>query len=89
LIEQGFNIQAGTIRGFTFAAGVPKQAVEVMETALKRAHDTPEWKEFAKRNMYQDVFLGSAEFSKFLEKKMVEYKEFYDAIGLAKGAEKK
>ena len=27
--------------------------------------------------------LGSAEFSKFLETKMVEYREFYDAIGLA------
>jgi hypothetical protein len=33
--------------------------------------------------MYQDIFLGSAEFSKFLDAKMVEYKEFYDAIGLA------
>ena len=84
LVEQGFPIQAGTIRGFTFAAGVPKEAVATMEAALKRAHDTPAWKEFARRNMYQDVFLGSAEFSKFLDQKMIEYKEFYDAIGLAK-----
>lgn len=83
LAEQGFPITAGTIRGFTFPAGVPKQAVDVMEAALKKAHDSQEWKDFAKRNMYQDVFLGSAEFSKFLEAKMVEYKEFYDAIGLA------
>ena len=83
LVEQGFPITAGTIRGFTFAAGVPKQAVETMEGALRKAHATPDWKEFAKRNMYQDIFLGSTEFSKFLEAKMVEYKEFYDAIGLA------
>lgn len=83
LTELGFPIQAGTIRGFTFTAGVPKEAVATMEAALKRAHDTPAWKEFAKRNMYQDIFLGSAEFSKFLEQKMVEYREFYDAIGLA------
>jgi tripartite-type tricarboxylate transporter receptor subunit TctC len=83
LVEQGFPITAGTIRGFTFAAGVPKQAVDTMEAALRKAHATPDWKEFAKRNMYQDVFLGSAEFSKFLDAKMVEYKEFYDAIGLA------
>lgn len=84
LIEQGYPISAGTIRGFTFTAGVPKQAVETMEAALRKAHDSPEWKEFAKRNMYQDVFLGSTEFSKFLDAKMVEYKEFYDAIGLGK-----
>lgn len=83
LIEQGFPITAGTIRGFTFTAGVPKQAVETMEAALRKAHQSPEWKEFAKRNMYQDVFLGSAEFTKFLENKMAEYKDFYDAIGLA------
>ena len=83
LVEQGFPITAGTIRGFTFTAGVPKQAVDTMEAVLRKAHATPEWREFAKRNMYQDVFLGSAEFSKFLDTKMVEYKEFYDAIGLA------
>jgi len=83
LVEQGFPITAGTIRGFTFAAGVPKNAVDTMEAALRKAHATPDWKEFAKRNMYQDIFLGSAEFSKFLDAKMVEYKEFYDAIGLA------
>jgi putative tricarboxylic transport membrane protein len=84
LVELGFPITAGTMRGFAFTAGVPKQAVDTMETALRKAHATPDWKEFAKRNMYQDVFLGSAEFSKFLETRMAEYKEFYDAIGLAK-----
>ena len=83
MVEQGFPITAGTIRGFSFTAGVPKYAVDTMEAALRKAHASPDWKEFAKRNMYQDVFLGSAEFSKFLETKMVEYKDFYDAIGLA------
>jgi putative tricarboxylic transport membrane protein len=84
LKELGYDIEAGTLRGFTFTAGVPKEAVTTMETALRRAHETPEWKEFARRNMYQYIFLGSAEFSKFLDQKMIEYKEFYDAIGLAK-----
>jgi len=83
LVEQGVPISVGTIRGFTFPAGVPKQAVDTMEAALRKAHQSAEWKEFAKRNMYQDVFLGNAEFTKFLEAKMAEYKDFYDAIGLA------
>ena len=89
LKELGYDIEAGTLRGFTFTAGVPKEAVTTMETALRRAHETAEWKEFARRNMYQYVFLGSDDFAKYLEKRMVEYKEFYDAIGLGKGAEKK
>ncbi len=84
LQELGYPIQAGTIRGFTFTAGVPKEAVVTMETALKKAHDSPAWKDLAKRNIYQDIFMGSAEFTKFLAARYEEYKVFYDAIGLAK-----
>ena len=82
--ELGYPITAGTIRGFSFTAGVPKEAVVTMEAALKKAHDSPEWKEIAKRNIFQDVFLGSAEFTKYLAHRMIEYSEFYDAIGLGK-----
>ncbi len=84
LQELGFPITAGTIRGFTFTAGVPKEAVTTMEAALKKAHDSTEWKEIAKRNIFQDIFMGSAEFTQFLSARMQEYKAFYDAIGLAK-----
>lgn len=84
LQELGYPITAGTIRGFTFTAGVPREAVVTMEAALKKAHDTPAWKEIAKRNIFQDVFLGSADFAKFLATRYEEYKEFYEAIGLGK-----
>lgn len=84
MLELGYPITAGTTRGFTFTAGVPKEAVAVMETALKKAHDSPEWKEIARRNIFQDIYLGPTEFAKFLQVKMVEYREFYDAIGLGK-----
>jgi tripartite-type tricarboxylate transporter receptor subunit TctC len=82
--ELGYPIVAGTMRGFAFSAGVPKEAIAVMETALKKAHDSTEWKELAKRNLYQDIYMGPAEVSKFLQARMVEYREFYDAIGLGK-----
>ncbi len=84
LQELGYPITAGTLRGFTFTAGVPKAAVAIMEAALKKAHDSAEWKEQAKRNLYQDVFMGSAEFAKFLNVRMADYKEFYEAVGLGK-----
>lgn len=84
LQELGYPITAGTIRGFTFTAGVPKEAVVTMEAALKKAHDSPAWKEIAKRNIFQDVYLGTTEFSKFLATRYEEYREFYDAIGLGK-----
>lgn len=84
LMELGYPITAGTIRGFTFTAGVPKEAVAVMEAALKKTHDSPEWKEIAKRNIFQDIYMGPAEFTKYLQARLVEYGEFYDAIGLGK-----
>ena len=84
LQELGYPITAGTMRGFSFTAGVPKEAVATMEAALKKAHDSPEWKEIARRNMFQDTFMGSAEFAQYLVRRFPEYKEFWDAIGLNK-----
>ena len=84
LQELGYPITAGTIRGFTFTAGVPKEAVVTMEGALERVHKSAAWKEFAQRNIFQDVFMGSAAFTKFLTVRMEEYREYYDAIGLTR-----
>jgi putative tricarboxylic transport membrane protein len=84
LQELGYPITAGTIRGFTFTAGVPKEAVATMEAALEQVHKSAAWKELAKRSIFQDVFMGSAEFTKFLRTRYEEYRAFYDAIGLAK-----
>jgi len=84
LQELGYPITAGTIRGFTYTAGVPKEAVVTMEAALEKVHKSAAWKEFAQRNIFQDVFMGSAAFTKFLTVRMEEYREYYDAIGLSK-----
>ena len=82
--ELGYPITVGTIRGFTYAAGVPKEAVTTMEAALKQAHDSPAWKELMKRNIYQDIFMGSAEFTKFLAVRLEEYRSFYDVVAKTK-----
>jgi tripartite-type tricarboxylate transporter receptor subunit TctC len=84
LQELGYPVTAGTIRGFTFTAGVPKEAVITMEAALEKVHKSSAWKELVKRNIFQDVFLGSADFTKFLAQRMEEYRGFYDAVGLGK-----
>lgn len=82
LQELGYPVQAGTTRGFAFPAGVPKEAAAIMETALERAHKTEAWKEHAKRNYYLDVYMGSAEFGRYLEKRLAEARSFYNDIGL-------
>lgn len=84
LQELGYPITAGTIRGFTFTAGVPKEAVATMEAALAQVHRSPAWREIVTRNIFQDVFLGSAEFRNFLEKRLQEVSGFYDDVGLGR-----
>jgi putative tricarboxylic transport membrane protein len=79
--EAGYRIEAGTIRGFVFPAGVPKEAATIMENALERAHRTQAWKDHAKRYYYEDRYLGSADYAKFLALRLEEYKDFYNEVG--------
>lgn len=82
LKELGYPVVVGTGRGFAMPAGVPKEAAATMEAALKRVHDSAAWKEFAARNMYEDTYMGSAEFAQHLVRRKEEMQGFLAAIGL-------
>jgi putative tricarboxylic transport membrane protein len=84
LKELGYNIIAATGRGFAMPAGVPKESATVMETALKRAHDTPAYKEFSERNIFEDRWMGSAEFTDYLNKRLADQQTFLKSMGALK-----
>ena len=84
LTELGYKVQIGTGRGFGMPAGVPKEAVAAMEGILKKAHASPHWQDYSKKNMYEDRWMGSAEFAKYLGEQREAQKEFIDSIGLSK-----
>ncbi len=79
--EAGYKIEAGTIRGFVFPAGVPKDTAVMMENVLERAYKTPQWKDHARKHYYEDRYLGSAEYLKFLHAKVEEYRQFFIEVG--------
>jgi putative tricarboxylic transport membrane protein len=81
LLELGFPMVLGTGRGFAMPAGVPKEAAAAMEAAFRKLHQTQTWKDFAARNMYEDRYMGSAEFADYLQKRSVELREFLIAVG--------
>jgi putative tricarboxylic transport membrane protein len=66
LKELGYNIVGATGRGFAMPAGVPREAAAAMEAALKRVYDGAPYKEFAARNNFEDMYMASAEFAKYL-----------------------
>ena len=65
-------------------SGDRSPTVTTMETALEQAHRSKEWKEFVERNIFQDIFLGSAGFAKFLAQRLEETRPFYDDVGLGR-----
>jgi tripartite-type tricarboxylate transporter receptor subunit TctC len=56
----------GTGRGFVMPAGVPKDQLTTMEGAFKRVYDSAAYKEFAIRNNFEDMYLNSTAFAKYL-----------------------
>jgi tripartite-type tricarboxylate transporter receptor subunit TctC len=65
-------------------AGVPKEAAATMEATLRKLHQTKTWKDFAARNMYEDRYMGSAEFAEYMQKRSGELREFLVAVGAIK-----
>ena len=82
LKELGYAINVGTGRGFAMPAGVPKDAAAQMEAALKKVHDGAAWKDFAAKNMYENRYMGSAEFADYLRRRGAEITEFLAYIGI-------
>ena len=78
--ELGYNVMIGTGRGFVMPAGVPKEQAAAMEAALKRVYDSAAYKEFATRNNFEDMYLSSGEFAKYLAQLGTEMAAFLTHI---------
>jgi putative tricarboxylic transport membrane protein len=84
LTELGYKVQIGTGRGFVMPAGVPKGAAATMEGLLEKVHKSPLWRDYAVRNLYEDLWMGSAEFSRYLVAQRAAQREFVESVGLSK-----
>jgi putative tricarboxylic transport membrane protein len=84
LKELGFNIVAATGRGFAMPAAVPKEAAVAMEKGLRRVYDSPQYKEYSYKNMFEDKWLGSAEFREYLVRGSADMATFLKDVGLLK-----
>ena len=82
LKELGLNLHVGTGRGFAMPAGVPKEAAARLEATLERVHKTPQWKEHAEKNFYENIWMGSAEYAKHLMERRAQHGEFLKAVGI-------
>ncbi len=82
LMELGINLHVGTGRGFALPGGVPKEAAARMEGIIERVYNTEQWKEHSEKNMFERIWMGSAEFAKHLAQRRTEQLEFLRAVGI-------
>ena len=84
ITELGYKVQIGTGRGFGMPAGVPRESVAAMEGILQKAHRSSIWRDYSLQNKYEDAWMGSAEFAKYLTEQRAVQMEFVTSLGLGK-----
>jgi len=82
LKEQGYDINAGGLRGFVAPAGIPREAAKVLENMLAQVHKSATWRDYMARNMYEDVYMTGDELAKWLIAQQAETAAFLTEIGL-------
>lgn len=83
LMELGYKIHIGTERGFAMPADVPAEAAAQMESMLQRVYKSAMWKEYADKNMFENIWMGRAEYARHLAQRQVLVQEFLQAVGIA------
>ena len=83
MLELGSKITIGTGRGFVMPADVPKKDAAAMEALLAQVHKSALWKDYSQKNMYEERWMGSAEFARYLVVVAKSQEEFVKAVGAA------
>jgi putative tricarboxylic transport membrane protein len=83
LKELGYDVRAGGTRGFVAPAGIPRDVVVLLESVFAKVHKSAAWRDYMARNMYEDVWMGSEEFGRWLTAQQIELTQFLTEMGLA------
>jgi len=82
--EQGVDVVFGAWRAVLAPKGLTPPQIAYWEGVLRKATEAPEWKDDLEKNVWSNVFLGSAQFAKELDKDYADMKSVLMDIGLAK-----
>jgi tripartite-type tricarboxylate transporter receptor subunit TctC len=82
--ELGIDIALDAWRGVAVPRGTPPAVVDMLEMAIRRTTDSPEFLRAAENVGVRPAFLGSAEFAALIAKEDVELSRLMQRIGLKK-----
>jgi len=83
LKEQGYDLHIGGGRGFVAPAGIPAEAAAMLESTLAKVYRSASWKEYMKRNAYEEVYMGGSEFGRYLVGEQPRIAQYIQEMGLA------
>ena len=84
LKELGYNTHIGSARGFAMGAGVPKETAAHMEAVLEKVYRGAAWQAHAQANHYENIWMGSAEFTRYFHERQAWVRNFLRSIGAVK-----
>ena len=64
-------------------AGVPREAAATLESAFEKAYKTPAWRDYMRRNFYEDVYMSGAELGRHMTEIKPDMERFIRELGLA------
>jgi putative tricarboxylic transport membrane protein len=82
--EQKINATYVQNRGLVAPAGIPADALKVLETAFHKYTQSEAFKKYCKDNMLTSAWMDSATFGKWLEKENTRYAAILKEMGLLK-----
>jgi putative tricarboxylic transport membrane protein len=84
LKEEGINVSFVQIRGIWGTKDMSKDVVQYLETAFNKITKTESWNKYIENEMVMNAFIGSADYSKFLEREMKVLAQDMNELGLIK-----
>jgi tripartite-type tricarboxylate transporter receptor subunit TctC len=73
--EEGFDVEAGTVRGYSAPAGLPEDVAAKLEAALKKAIEDPEVVRKMEDLGLQTDYLSATEYADFWAQQEADFKE--------------
>lgn len=73
--EEGFDVEAGTVRGYSAPAGLPEDVAEKLEAALKKAIEDPEVVQKMEDLGLQTDYLSAQDYTDFWAQQEADFKE--------------
>lgn len=85
-VELGFDVKLPQFRSIVAKKGVPPDRIKILADAIKKAMDTPEWKNFEKEQYVDpDSYMGPDEFLNWVKQEHDTMRKFMIELGMLKG----